>query len=362
MKVILNGATAGTNFGDFLFAKMFQESVAEKVGFENVYWYRTRFSMSDFYEKRLNNPNRDRVKNMDALVYISGGYFCGHDRDVRDRIYRVLRYFIVGLKCIRHKIPYAVIGLEVGEPKQKWLRYIEKKILKNAQTIVVRNEESLACLNSHGINDAILTTDSAFSIRPSFFEGMTIPSEIDVCQKKILLFHVNPGVSGNVDLEEKVVPIVNAFLKNHPEYAVLVTADQFSPYQGEALDRVCDKLECEQKIKYYYEDPIALCKVINCADTVVTHKLHVGIVGARLGKSVISFSGHTEKIQRLYHQLGEDGRSAPLSTLCFEQGYDMLEKYYDKPINVSEDIRAEAQSNFSYLSEFLCKVERNKKS
>lgn len=37
MKVILNGATAGTNFGDFLFAQMFQNSVGDIVRKENGY-------------------------------------------------------------------------------------------------------------------------------------------------------------------------------------------------------------------------------------------------------------------------------------------------------------------------------------
>lgn len=42
MKIMLNGATAGTNFGDFLFAKMFQDKTAERVGLENVYWFNFR--------------------------------------------------------------------------------------------------------------------------------------------------------------------------------------------------------------------------------------------------------------------------------------------------------------------------------
>lgn len=361
MKVILSGATAGTNFGDFLFAQIFQDFIAEMFETENVYWYRTKYAMSDFFEKRLNNYNIDKVENMDALVYISGGYFCGDDKNIRDYIFRFLRYFIVGLKCIRHKIPYAVIGLEVGVPKNKCLRYIEKRILKNADLIVVRNKESIDSLNTYGIVDAIESSDSAFVIEPSFFLDKEIPFEIQDCQKKILLFHVNANITGNAVLEKNVVPILNAFLKKHPEYAVLVTADQFSSTQKEAIEDICEKIDCEQKIRYYYSDPVALCRVIYCADTIVTHKLHVGIVGAKLGKSVISFSGHTEKIKRLYHQLGEDGRSVSLRGLNFEQGYDILEKYYDKPIEVSEDIVRKAQSNFSYLNDFLRKIERNLK-
>ena len=32
MKILLNGATGGTNFGDFLFAEAFQQKVGNLVG------------------------------------------------------------------------------------------------------------------------------------------------------------------------------------------------------------------------------------------------------------------------------------------------------------------------------------------
>ena len=129
MKVMLSGATAGTNFGDLLFAKMFQQHISEHIGEENVFWYSTRFSMSSFFKNSLNYSREGKTKDMDALVYVSGGYFCGNDKNLRDRIFRVLRYFVVGLKCNFYKIPYCIIGLEVSDPKNKWLRWIEKKVL-----------------------------------------------------------------------------------------------------------------------------------------------------------------------------------------------------------------------------------------
>ena len=49
MKVLLNGATSGTNFGDFLFAKMFQETLIRLIGEDNVYWYKSRCALSSFY-------------------------------------------------------------------------------------------------------------------------------------------------------------------------------------------------------------------------------------------------------------------------------------------------------------------------
>ena len=39
MKILLNGATGGTNFGDFLFAEAFQEELSNLIGKDNVYWY-----------------------------------------------------------------------------------------------------------------------------------------------------------------------------------------------------------------------------------------------------------------------------------------------------------------------------------
>ena len=53
MNILLNGATAGSNFGDFLFAKAFQDYVGGIVGKENVYWYNSRYAMSDFYATGL---------------------------------------------------------------------------------------------------------------------------------------------------------------------------------------------------------------------------------------------------------------------------------------------------------------------
>ena len=113
MKIMLNGATGGTNFGDYLFAEIFQNEVASLVGEENVYWYQSRYSMSDFYCRHLHyDRRRCRLSEIDALVSISGGYFCGADHGFRDYLIRYLRYFRLSLQCIRRKIPIAILGVE----------------------------------------------------------------------------------------------------------------------------------------------------------------------------------------------------------------------------------------------------------
>ena len=53
MKILLNGATGGTNFGDYLFGEIFQKYTEEIVGKDNVYWYECRYQMTDFFKKHL---------------------------------------------------------------------------------------------------------------------------------------------------------------------------------------------------------------------------------------------------------------------------------------------------------------------
>jgi polysaccharide pyruvyl transferase WcaK-like protein len=96
-----------------------------------------------------------------------------------------------------------------------------------------------------------------------------------------------------------------------------------------------------------------LCKVIDNVDLIVTTKLHVGVVGARLGKSVISFSVHTEKIRRLYEEIGELERTYPLEKLDFDTGIKMLEKFHDKPINISDEVINKAKKSLGFIDEFL---------
>ena len=353
MKILLNGATAGSNFGDFLFAKMFQEYIGEIVGYENVFWYDGPLTLSEFYKKHLGYKSRYKFREIDALVYISGGYFCGKDKGFKDHLLRFLNYFFIGIRCVIHKKPIAIVGLEVGKTSSVWLRIVEKILLKKAKLLVVRNENSLSVVKSYGINNAICTADSVFAMEKNVFEDCIIDDSFLGEDRKKLFVHVNPYKENNRQIIEKIIPVLNEFLKTHGEYDVLLGTDQYNENQKDVILEVSSKIKCDNIYINIYDNPVALCKVLDNVDCIITTKLHVGIVGARLGKSVISFSGHTEKIERLYEQLGEKDRTMPLSKFDAEKALDMLEKYHDIPINVDENILKMAKSNFDMLGEFL---------
>lgn len=357
MKIMLNGATAGTNFGDYLFAQVFQSYIGDKIGNSNVYWYKSRFAFSDFFQKHLKNNNRCMFHELDGLVYISGGYFCGDDHNCKDYIYRFLRYFLVGYKFIASKKPYIIIGLEVGKSNSRLMNKVQTRILKNSRLIVVRNNESFEAVKELGLNNVICTADTVFAMDNSLFEKYHMPAELSNYQGKVLLLHINPRIEQNVLIKNKIVPIINTFLARHPEYAVLLVTDQYSEHQSEAEQDILSMLKSSNTFCYMYDKPFELCKIISMVDIVVTTKLHVGIVGAKLGKSVISFSGHSEKIKRLYSQLNEEGRTIALDSLTHEKGMALMEKYYDKPIQVDDKIINLAKQNFRYLDEFLNSIE-----
>ncbi len=350
-KVLLNGATRGTNFGDFLFAKMFQEHIAERVGSENVAWYTSKYAYSAYYKKYLENSHHFPLKETDALVYISGGYFGGNDKTLKQLIKRYLSYFSIGVKCAFRKIPYAIIGVEVAASRSAWMNAVQKFILRRANVLTVRNEESFQTVKAMGIENVLCTADSVFAMPAGLPEGVEAPS-LEGTGAPRLLVHMNPIRAKNEKIIRRVVPVVNRFLKNHPEYHVVLACDQHSQEQRAALDEVAGLIDGMVTMVEYH-NPLALCRVIEQTDVIVTTKLHVGIVGAKLGKSVVSFSGHTEKIQRLYSQLGESGRTCPLDQVTEEQGLAMLEEYHLKPICVSRKITEAARENFARLDAFL---------
>lgn len=357
MKILLSGATAGTNFGDFLFARMFQDYVGNIVGKENVYWYDGGYhAMSDFYAKHLNYDRKYKLSEIDALVYISGGYLCGNDTCFRDYIIRFLNYFLIGIQCWLRNIPFVFVAVEAAKSRSKVIDFVQRFLLKKAQMVIVRNHPSyeyVTRIDGLDSKKVYCTADSVFSMDRTLFGSQKIPDEIEQCQSPILFYHTKPLLADCTKHFELIIPIINKFVHEHPEYSIIVSPDQYSENYDIVKTKLSEKIKTSKVIFYDYENPVSLCKVIEKSDVVVTDKLHVGIVGAQLGKSVISFSGHTQKIARLYNQLGIADRTVPISDLTIEKGVELLNRKHQEKISVPDDIRNAAKSNFAMLSEFI---------
>lgn len=344
MKVLLNGATGGTNFGDFLFAEAFQQEVSDLIGKDNVYWYESRYALSDFFKKHLHYDRKYKLSEIDTLICISGGYFCGNDRTLKNYIIRYLMYFHLCIKCIHKKIPLAIIGVEVGIPRSFLMKKIQQYILRKSDLLIVRNEESLKNLKTYGVKDAICTVDSAHAI----VNNLGLNKETGERQKKLFI-HIDPTCIGE---QKRLIEPINIFLMNHPEYEVFLGTDQVSNKEDE-LNYYLDQIMCKYKKIVPYNYPTQLCSILNEMDFIITPKLHVGIVGATLSKSVVSFSIHSEKIKRFYNQLNEDHRTLSMDSFSEAKALFMLEEYHDKKIVLDGSILQLSYKNFEYLKEFI---------
>ena len=97
-----------------------------------------------------------------------------------------------------------------------------------------------------------------------------------------------------------------------------------------------------------------MCALINEVDTVVTLKLHVGAIAASLGKSVIAFPVHWDKVHNFYRSINEIDRCVHISKINKKIVYDQLIKYYDKPIKINENTRKKADKYYDILNK-ICK-------
>ncbi len=363
-KFMLHGATMGTNFGDFVFAKLFYDRVNELNKDGETYFYESKFAMSDFFKKRLKYEfvySRNSLLKSDALVYISGGYFGERKNSLKESILRFLRYMVVGLFFVFKKKPIAIIGVGAGPLSNRFLKLCCKKIFNHASVITVRDKESKDYLKEYGVtNDIIVTTDSA-QVLSHFDFSIDIKQWIEgeFVSEKYLFLHISLSQNANNLIIDKIVRPLNIFLKKHPEYGVVVGCDQYSKSSKEELRRVKNCLKCDNILLYNYDNPFSLCSVLNKMDFIITTKLHVGIIGATYSKSVISISGHSEKILRYYKQINQINRAIKLSKCSDEMVLKLIEKYHNIPISIDSKIYDLAVLNFDLLSNFINKVVLN---
>lgn len=94
-----------------------------------------------------------------------------------------------------------------------------------------------------------------------------------------------------------------------------------------------------------------MCSLINEMDCIVTEKLHVGVVGCALNKCVVTFPCHREKTDNFYRSIGESERCVNVRILDIDKVKSQLEKFHNRPVYISEDLRMRAEMNLSVLDD-----------
>ncbi|WP_179189968.1 polysaccharide pyruvyl transferase family protein, partial [Candidatus Enterococcus testudinis] len=156
-KVLLCGATHGSNFGDTIFAYMFYSYLNQT--FPNVEFRFTE--MSDHSKLYVSNKVADKefISQASSLVYISGGYFGeSHDEGFRGSVKRYMKYFNFGRKFVKKNKNIIISGVGAGPINRGFNRKLAVKIFNHAKIINVRDETSRKYMMSYGVKNIINET------------------------------------------------------------------------------------------------------------------------------------------------------------------------------------------------------------
>ena len=147
---------------------------------------------------------------------------------------------------------------------------------------------------------------------------------------------------------------LNELLSMHKNYSVVVVSDN-SSYNASDYFSWIDQSDELQIKKSNYDDPSSLLREVVDAHAIVTTKLHVGICGAVLGKTVLSLARHS-KTARLYNQLGRPDVCFRLNSLSEDLVEGLLLKLINgkiPPLKVSSQVHRRSLKIWHHLDLFL---------
>ena len=359
MKIILHGATNGSNFGDYLFADIFWNKLLDynRAG-RNIFFEFPKYGIGDYFREGLGYTKKQTigdVLNADMLIYFSGGYFGERTTALKESIRRFIRYLPIGMLFVLRNKTILIIGVGGGPVTNRFLRMAFCNILNHATVVTVRDEETANYFKNYGVKrELCVTSDTAQIITsdllPALDDSIKEIIKKNFLGKKIIFLHALPKDNIDKEISVKVIPALNNFLENHRNYGVIIGYDGVYTKSIEELN-TRTQLTCETIYCYNYQEPWQLCSLLNEVDMIITSKLHVGIIGATFSKSVLAFPIHSEKTKRYYKQIDEPERCIALKDVSPAMVESKLESLHDKKIILSKEIIKAANRNLDVLGE-----------
>lgn len=359
MKIMLQGYLSDANFGDALIACLFYQECKE-AGFEAVDFFQFRnYGIGPFVRNQLGYAAEKSFFSCmfaDVFCLISGGSFWSNGSKADAKI-RFRRFLLPALIYLFRRRPIYILGIGGGPVGTPWLRRLMVAVLNRAKLVYFRDESTFDIFQKYGVkNKAMVTADTALVIRPEMllpFEEKAIVDIMADGRKKILLHIPDGGYAVGV-VADVILPGLISFLDEHRDYFVVYSHDNMRILDsGEtgAIKKIRELLYDSGIgfFEYEYHDCWQMCSLIGEMDCIVTEKLHVGVVGCALGKCVVSFPVHREKTDNFYRMIGESDRCVNARSLDSSIVYKQLEKFHDKPVHISEDMRMRASKNLSVL-------------
>lgn len=367
---MLQGYLHNANFGDILFAHLFYKKCME-LDFKSVdfiQWKRIGYrplGIGDFCRNELGYTRKKSFLSClmaNTFVFISGGFFCNNTNIIGDAKIRFLRYILPAkIYLLMHK-PVYVLGVGGGPVDTPWLRKEMVKMLNKAKLVLFRDEETFKIFKEYGVSNKAMfvTADTALVITQDMLDPLEEKAELDkiAARRKKLLVHIPDTRPACTYFADIILPDLIKFLKKHSEYIVVISNDNIrdiSEKERNEISRIKNSfIETDiDTYQYKYHSCWQMCSLISEMDCIVTAKLHVGVLGVALGKSVLSFPIHREKTLNFYKHIGQEERCIPIKHISQNDVLRQMETFHDKPIIISDKLRQKAKQNLNALEIFL---------
>jgi len=362
VNILLHGATNKSNFGDYLYADIIYNFLRQYTN--NIFFYEDRlFGISDFFRKELdytNNMKKSSISNFDLLIYLPGGYFSQQTKSFKELVVRYFRYCKLGLYFLRKKKSIYVVGVGGAPIYSKILKKIYFKIVKKSNLVVFRDKYTREYFEVCNKNNQIVDTmDLIVSLDKKNIPVLSKNTQKLLSEKlegkKTIMLHLHNSDKVNGEILNKIVPAINKFISKNKEYGVVISFDMIDDSIENKYKVIMDNIKTKNKFYYQYDSPWQLCSLINKIDIIMTTKLHVGVVGCVLNKSVLSFPMHYVKTKRFYEQINETERCIELKKVNEKIVLNQLNKYCDKKIKIPNSLIKKSKDSFLILDKQLKK-------
>ncbi len=285
------------------------------------------------------------------IVYAGGGYFGEPDVKAVSRYYWYFRNYNRHLSFLKKhtEAEKCVLGVGFGPISNKFFIGKVFDFFESCRFVYLRDEESLDYLKKYGYrqDNIHLGTDVALDITNC------IPGADD---KKISgdpKIYIHCPVISPI-LSKRIKPVLEDILRRHASYPITIISD--SAGQNNKIKKghypSYRFIQKTRTVDYeLYEGPEKILKTISEGDEIFTTKLHVGIVGAVLGKNVYSTPEHP-KTKRFYRSIGQECRCNPIK----EFRMDHYQRFVDRGCpNYSKKVMSHHYQRISEMKNSLKK-------
>jgi exopolysaccharide biosynthesis predicted pyruvyltransferase EpsI len=292
-RIAFHGSYFVRNFGDTLLVRTMCNWLSEAVGRDNVYLAVPGHAEE---QREIGYPVASpRIRHtVTHLIFAGGGYLGEPNIPLHEKYSWYLQNYRRHLSWVSDysAARKAIFGVGIGPISDPFFRYSVRRLLNGMQSVFVRDDTSLEYARKYRLNAgrARLGIDLAMSIEPA----------------KHLPRHAF-GIHVTSMPEPVLAQVVEVLLSQPPNHSrsspsiMLIADSAVSPRSLRRYEELAKRVGCPLNSPKYNGVDDLMERIADC-ETIITSKLHVGIVASALGRKVISLPVHP-KTSRFYKDL-----------------------------------------------------------